>query len=166
MRVKEESEKVGLKLNIQKMEIFVSSPITSWQIDGENWKQWQISFSWALKSLSMVTAAMKLEDACSLKESCDKPRQHVKKQRHHLPTKVPIVKAVAFTAVMYGCESWTIKKAEHRIDASKLWCWRGLLRVPWTARRSIQSILKEVNLEYSLDRLILKLKFQYFGHLM
>ena len=113
------------------MEIFVSSPITSWQIDGENWKQWQISFSWALKSLSMVTADMKLEDACSLKESYDKPRQHIKKQRHHLPTKVLIVKAMAFTAVMYGCESWTIKKAEHqRIDASKLWCWRGLLRIP------------------------------------
>ena len=112
MRVKEESEKVGLKLNIQKMEIFVSSPITSWQIDGENWKQWQISFSWALKSLSMVTAAMKLEDACSLKESCDKPRQHVKKQRHHLPTKVRLVKAMVFPVVMYGCESWTVKKAE------------------------------------------------------
>ena len=123
MRVKEESEKVGLKFNIQKMETFVSSPITSWQIDGENWKQWQISVSWALKSLSMVTAAMKLEGACSLKASYDKCRQCNKKQRHHLPTKVPIVKAMAFTAVMYGCESWTIKKAElQRIDAFEQWC--------------------------------------------
>ena len=102
-----------------------SSPINSWQIDGENWKQWQISFSWALKSLSMVTADMKLEDACSLKESYDKPRQHIKKQRHHLPAKVSIVKAMVFPVLMYGCESWTIKNAEcWRTDAFELWYWR------------------------------------------
>ena len=84
-----------------------------------------------------------------------------------LPTKVCLVKAMVFPTVMYGCESWTIKKAEHRgIDAFELWCWRTLLRVPWTARRSSQSILKEINPEYSLERLMLKLKFQYSGHLM
>ena len=84
-----------------------------------------------------------------------------------LPTKVCLVKAMVFPGVMYGCESWTIKEAEHRrIDAFELWCWRRLLRVPWTARRSNQSILKEINPEYSLEGLILKLKFQYFGHLM
>ena len=83
-----------------------------------------------------------------------------------LPTKVLLVKATVFPVVMYGCESWTIKKAEHRIDAFELWCWRRLLRVPWTARRSNQSILREIDLEYSLERLMLKLKLQYFGHLM
>ena len=102
------------------------------------------------------------------KESYDQSRQHIKKQRHYfLPTKVRLVKAIVFPVVMYGCESWTIKKAEHRkIDAFKLWCWRRLLRVPWTARRSNQSILKEIHPEYSLEGLILKLKLQYFGHLM
>ena len=84
-----------------------------------------------------------------------------------LPTKVRLVKAMVFPVVIYGCESWTIKKAEHRrIDAFELWCWKRPLRVPWTARRSNQSILKEINPEYSLERLMLKLKFQYFGHLM
>ena len=103
----------------------------------------------------------------SWKESKDKPRQHIKKQRHHLLTKVRIVKAMAFPVVMYGIESWTIKKAEHqRIDAFELWCWRQLMRVPWTARRSNQTILKEINPEYSLEGLMLKLKFQYVGHLM
>ena len=99
-------------------------------------------------------------------ESYDQPRQHIKKQRQ-LPTKVHLVKAMVFPVVMYGCESWTIKKAEHRrIDAFELWCWRGLLRVPWTARRSNQSILNEISLEYSLEGLMLKLKLQYFGHLL
>ena len=94
------------------------------------------------------------------KKSYDKPRQHIKKQRHYLPTKVHLV-------VMYGCESWTIKKVEcWRIDAFELWCWRRLLRVPWTAKRSNQSILEEISPEYSLEGLILKLKFKYFGHLM
>ena len=96
------------------------------------------------------------------------PRQHIKKQRPiTLPTKVHLIKAMVFLLVMYGYESWTIKKAEcQRIDAFKLWCWRRLLTVPWTARRSNQSILKEVNLKYSLEGLMLKLKLQYFGHLM
>ena len=101
------------------------------------------------------------------KESYDKPRQHIKKQRHHFLTKFHIVKAMVFPLVMYGCKSWTMKKAEHqRIDAFELWCWGRLLRVPWTAGRSNQSILKEISLEYSLEGLMLKLKLQYFGHLM
>ena len=111
---------------------------------------------------------MKLKDACSsLKESYDQPRQHMKKQRHYLSTKVHLVKAMVFPVVMYGCESWTIKKAEHqRIDAFELWCWKRLLRVPWTARRSNQSILKEISPGCSLEGLMLNLKLQYFGHLM
>ena len=101
------------------------------------------------------------------KASYDQPRQHVQKQRHDFANKVSLLKAMVFPVVVYGCESWTIKKAEcHRIDAFELWCWRRLLRVPWTARRSNQSILKEVSPEYSLEGLMLELKFQYFGHLM
>ena len=101
------------------------------------------------------------------KKSYDKPRQHIKKQRHTLPTKVCVVKAMIFPIVMYGCESWTIKKAEHqRIDAFELCYWRRLLRVPWTSRRSNQSTLKEISPEYLLEGLMLKLKPQYFGHLM
>ena len=101
------------------------------------------------------------------KESYDQPRQHIEKQRHYFVNKVCLVKAMVFPVVMYGCESWTIKKAEgRRMDAFELWCWRRLLRVPWTARRSNQSILKEISLEYSLEGLMLKLKLQYFGHLM
>ena len=121
----------------------------------------------APKSLQMVTAVMKLKDAYSLEKCYDKPRQHIKKQRHTLPTKVCLVKAMVFPVVMYGCESWTIKKAElQRIDAFELWCWRRLLRVPSTARRSNQSILKEISPVCSLEGLMLKLKLQYFGHLM
>ena len=101
------------------------------------------------------------------KESCDKPRQHIKKQRHHFANKVRLVKAMVFPVVMYGFESWTIKKAERqRIDAFQLWCWRRLLRVPWTTRRSNQSILKEISPGYSLEGLMLKLKLQYSGYLM
>ena len=101
------------------------------------------------------------------KKSYDQPRQHIKKQRHYLANKVHLVKAMVFATVTYGCESWTIKKAEHwRIGAFELWCWRRLLRVPWTARRSNQSILKEISPECSLEGLMLKLKLQYFGHLM
>ena len=101
------------------------------------------------------------------KKSYDQPRQHIKKQRHYFATKVRPVKAMVFPVVMYGCESWTIKKAEgKRIDAFELWCWKRLLRVPWTARRSNQSILKEISPEYLLEGLMLKLKLQYFGHLM
>ena len=109
---------------------------------------------------------MKLKDVTPWKKSYDQPRQHIKKQRHLL-TKVRLVKAMVFPVVMYGCESWTIKKAEHRrIDAFEVWCWRRPLGVPWTARRSNQSILKEISPEYSLEGLMLKLKLHYFGHLM
>ena len=103
----------------------------------------------------------------SWQESYAKPRQYVEKQRHTLSPKVRTVKEMVFPVVMYCCESWTVKKAEHwRTDAFKLWCWRRLLRVPWTARRSNQSILREIKPEYSLEGLILKLKLQYFGYLM
>ena len=129
---------------------------------GKQWKYWQVLFSWAPKSLQMVTGAMKLKDACILKEKLD---SILKSRDITLPTKVCLVKALVFPIVMYGWESWTIKKAEHqRIDAFELWCWRWLLRIPWIAERSNQSILKEVNPEYSLEGLMLKL--QQFGHLM
>ena len=116
----------------------------------------------------MVTAAIKLKDACSLEEKLFTNLDSILKSRNiTLPANVHIVKAMAFPIVMYGYESWTIKKAEHqRIDTFELWCWRRLLRVPWTAKRSNQSILKEINPEYSLERLILKVKLQYFGYLM
>ena len=125
-------------------------------------KQCQTLFFWAPKSLQMVTAAMKLKDAYSLElDSILKSRDIT------LPTKVHLVKAMVSPVVMYGCKSWTIKKAEcRRIDAFELWCWRGLLRVLWTARRSNQSILKEISPGCSLEGLMLKLKLQYFGHLM
>ena len=111
---------------------------------------------------------MKLKDACSLEESYDQPRQHIKHKSRDisLPTQIHLVKAIDFPVVMYGCESWTIKKAERqRIDVFELWCWRRVLRVPWTARRSNQSILKELNPEYSLEGLMLKLKLQYLDTL-
>ena len=137
MKAKEESEKVGLKLNIQKIKIVASDPITSWQIDGKKWKQWQILFSWAPKSLQMMTVAVKWKVTCSLEESYDKHRQHVKKQRHYFADKGPYSQGLIFPVVMYECENWTIKKAEHqRIGAFELWCWRRPLRAPWTARRS------------------------------
>ena len=115
----------------------------------------------------MVIAAMKLKDANPWQKSYDQPRQQLKSRDITLPTKVRLVKAMVFPVVMCGCESWTVKKAERqRIDAFELWCWRRLLRVPWTARSSNQSILKEISPEYSLEGLTLKLKLQYFGHLM
>ena len=115
----------------------------------------------------MVTAATKLKDAAPWEKSYDKSREHIKKRDITWPTKVQLVRVTVFPVVMYGCKSWTIKKAERqRIDAFELWCWRRLLRVPWITRRSNQSILKEINPEYSLEGLMLKLKLQYFGHLM
>ena len=132
---------------------------------GKQWKQWQTLFSWAPKSLQTVTAAIILKDACSLEEKLWNLDSIFKSRDITLPTKVHLVKAMVFPLVMYGCESWTVKKAEHqRIDTFKLWCWRKLLRAPWTARRSNQSILKEISPEYSLGGLMLKLKLQYFGH--
>ena len=133
---------------------------------GKQWKQWQTLFWGAPKSLQMVTAAMKLKNAYSL-ESYDQPKQHIKSRDITLSTKAHLVKAIVFPVLMYGCESWTIKKSEcQRIDAFEWWCWRRLLRVPWTGRRSNQSILKETSPGCSLDGLMLKLKLQYFGHLM
>ena len=127
---------------------------------GKKWKECQISFSWALKSTRTVTAAMKLKDACSLEEKLLKSRNIT------LLTKIRVVKAMIFPVVVCGCESW-IKKTEHqRIDAFKQWYWRRLLRVLWIAGRSNQSILKEINPEYSFEGLVLKLKLQYFGYLI
>ena len=143
-----------------------SGPITSWQIDGETMET-MTDFTWAPKSLQMVTAAMKLKDASPWKKSYGQPRQYIKKQRHYFAKNVHLVKAMVFPVVVYRCENWSIKKAEcQRIDAFELWCWRRLLRVPWTERRSNQSILKKINPEYSLEGLMPKMKLQYFGHLM
>ena len=115
----------------------------------------------------MVTVVMKPKDTRSLKKSYDQPRQHIKKQRRYFASKDLTSQDSGFPVVMYGCESWTIKNAWHqKIDVFELWCWRRLLRVLWTARISNQSILKEISPEYSLEGLMLKLKLQYFGHLM
>ena len=135
---------------------------------GKQWKQCQILFFWAPKSLQMVTAAMKLKDAYSFGRKVMTNLDSIFKTRDiTLPTKVRLVKAMVFPVVMYGCESWTVKKAEClRIDAFELWCWRRLLRVPGTARRSNQSILKEISPRISLEGMMLKLNLQYFGHLM
>ena len=128
---------------------------------------WQILFLGTPKSLQMVTAAMKLKDACSLEEKLTNLDSLLNSRDITLLTKVYLVKAMIFPVVMYGFESWTIKKAEcWRTDAFELWCWRRLLRIPWIARRSNQSILKEISPGYSLEGLMLKLKLQYFGHLM
>ena len=168
MKVKEESEKVGLKLNIQKMKIMASGPITSWEIDGEKVETVSDFIFWGSK----ITA----DGDCS--HEIKRHLLHGRKVMTNLDiifksrditllTKVCLVKAMVFPVVMYGCESWTVKKAERRrIDAFELWCWRRLLRVPWTARRSNQSILKEISPECSLEGLMLKLKLQYSGHLM
>ena len=134
---------------------------------GKQWKQCQTLFFWAPKSLQMVTAAMKLKDAYSLEIVMTNLDSIFKSRDITLPTKVRLVKAIVFPVVMYGCESWTVKKAERgRIDAFELWCWRRLLRVPWTARRSNQSILNDISPGISLEGMMLKLKLQYFGHLM
>ena len=168
MKVKVESEKVGLKLNIEKAKIMASGPITSWEIDGETGE----TVSDFIFGGSKITAG----DDCSheikrrllLGRKVMTSVDSILKSRDiTLPTKVRLVKAIVFPVVMYGCESWTVKKAERqRIDAFVLWCWRRLLRVPWTARQSNQSILKEISPGCSLEGLTLKLKLQYFGHLM
>ena len=157
MKVKEESEKLGLKLNVQKTKIMASGPITSWKIDGET------VVDFILRG-SKITA----DDDCSneIKRRLLLGRKVItnldsilKSRDITLPTKIRLVKAMGFPVVMYGCESWTIKKAEcRRIDGFEVWYWRRLLRVPWTARRSIQCILKEISPEYSLEGLMLKLK--------
>ena len=167
MKVKEESEKVGLKLNIQKTKVMASAPITSWQIDRETMETVTNFIFWSSKITANGDCSHEIQTLAPWKKSYDQPRQHIKKQHHYFTSKGPSSQSYGFPVVMYGCESWTIKKAERqRIDAFELWCWRRLLRVPWTARRSNQSILKELSPEYSLEGLILKLKLQYFGHLM
>ena len=168
MKGKEESEKVGLKLNIQKTKIMASGPITSWEIDGET----VATVSDFIFGGSKITAdgdcSREIKRRSLLGRKVMTNLDSIVKSRDiTLPTKVHFVKAMVFPVVMCGCESWTAKKAEClRIDAFELWCWRRLLRVPWTARRSNQSILKEISPEYSLEGPMLKLKLQYFGHLM
>ena len=168
MKVKEESEKTGIKLRIQKLKIIASSPVTSWQIDGEKMEtvtdfillgskitadgdyshEIKRGFLLGRKTMTILDSILKSIDITLLAKVCR-------------------VKAMVFPVVMYGCKSWTIKKAEcWRIDAFELWCWRRFLRVSWTVRRSNQSILKEINPEYSFEILMLELKFQYFGHLI
>ena len=165
MKVKEESEKIGLKLNIQKTKIMASSPITSWQIDGETVADFIFLGS---KITEDGDCSHEIKRHLLLGKKVMTNLDSILKSRDiTLPTKVCPVKAMVFPGVMYGCESWTIKKAERRrIDAFELWCWRRLLRVPWTARRSNQSILKDISPGCSLEGLTLKLKLQYFGHLM
>ena len=158
IKVKEESEKADSKLNIQKTKTWHLVPSLHGKQMGKQCKQWEILFSWTPDSLQMVTEAMKLKDTCSLEEKLWEPRQHIKSRDVTLPTKVHLVKVMVFPVVMYERESWTLRKAEHRrIDAFELWCWRRLLRVPWPARRSNQSTLKEISPEYSLEGLMLKL---------
>ena len=167
MKVKEESGKVGLKLNIQKTKIMASGPIIAWQIDGETVETVSGFIFLGSKITADGDCSQEIKTLTPWKESYDQPRKHIKKQRHYFVNKVHLVKAMVFPVVMYGCESWTIKKAEHRIiELFKLWCWRRLLRIPWTARRSNRFILKDISPGYSLERLMLKLKLQYFGHLM
>ena len=168
MKVKEESENVGLKLNIRKTKITASDPITSWQIDGESVETVADFIFLGSKITADGDYSHEIKRCLLLGRRAMTNLDSILKSRDiTLPTKVCLVKAVVFTVVMYGCESWTIKKAEcRRIDTFELWCWRRLLRVPWTARRSNQSILKEISPEYSLEGLMLKLKLQYFGHLM
>ena len=164
MKVKEESEKVDLKLNIQKTKIKASSPVTSWQIDGETVE--------TVADFIFLGSKITADGDCS-----HEIKRHLVLGRNvmtnldirdiTLPTEVRLVKAMIFPVVMHGCESWTVKKPEHRrTDAVELWCWRRLLRVPWTARKSKKSILKKISPEYSLEGLMLNLKPQYLGHLI
>ena len=168
VKMKEESEKAGLKLNIQKMKITASGPITSWQIDGKTME--------TLTDFIFLGSKITADGNCSHeikrwlllgRKAMTNLDSILKKRDITLPTKIYLVKAMVFPVVMYECESWTIKKVEcRRIDAFELWYWRRFLRVPWTARRSYQSILKKISPEYSLEGLMLKLKFQYCGQLM
>ena len=166
MKVKEESEKVGLKLNIHKTKIMASGPITSWQIDGET-VETVTDFTFGGSKITADGDCTHEIKRCLLlgRKVMTNLDSILKGRDITLPTKVLLVKTMVFPMVMYGCESWTIKKAQHqRIDAFELLLWRRLLSIPWTARRSTQSILKEISPEYSLEGLMLK--HQYFGHLM
>ena len=168
MKVKEESEKAGLKLNIQKTKIMASSPITSWQKEGETMET-VINFIFLGSRITVDGDCSHEIKRCLLfgRKAMTNLDSVLKSRDITLPTKVCLFKAMLFPLVMYGCESWTTEKADcQRIDAFELWCWRRLLRVPLTARRSNQPILKEINPEQTLKGLMLKLKFQCFGHLM
>ena len=168
MKVKVESEKVGLKINIQKTKIMASGPITSWQIDGETVETVADFILGGSKITADGDCSHEIKRHLLLGRKVMTNLDSIFKSRDiTLQTEVHLVKALIFPVVMYGCESWTVKKAESpRIDAFELWCWRRLLRVPWTARRSNQAILKEISPECSLEELVLKLKLQYFSHLM
>ena len=168
IKVKEESEKVGLKLNIQKTKIMASNPIISWQIDGETLQTVRDFILGGSKITTDGDCCHEIKICLLLGRKAMTNLDSILKSRDNtLSTKVCLVIAMVFPVVMYGCESWTIKKPEHqKIDAVQLWRWRKLLSIPWTARRSNQSILKEISPEYSLEGLMLKLKPQYFGHLM
>ena len=168
MKVKEESEIAGLKLKVQKTKIMASSPITSWQIDGETMETVTDIIFLVAKITADGDRSHEIKRCLPLGRKAMSNLDSILKSRDiTLLTKVCIVKAMFFPVIMYGCENWTIKKGEHqKVDAFELWCWRKLLRVPWTAKKSNQSIPKEINPEYALEGLRLKLKFQYFGHLM
>ena len=167
MKVKVENEKVGLKLNIQKTKIMASGPTTSWEIDGET-VETVADFFLGSKITTDGDCSHEIKRCLLLGRKVTTNLDSIFKSRDiTLPTKVRLDKAIVFPVVMYGCESWTVKKAEpRRIDAFELWCWRRLLRVPWTARRFNQSILKEISPGISLEGMMLKLKLQYFGYLM
>ena len=167
MRVKEESEKSGLKLNIQKIKVMASNPITPWQIDGETMETVRDFIFLSSKITAHGDCSHEIKRYLLLgRKAMTKLESIFKSTDITLTTKVHLVKVTVFPVVMWGCESWNIKKAEHqRTDVFELWCWRRLLRVPWTTR-SNQSILKEINTERSLEGLVLKLKLQYFGHHM
>ena len=168
MKVKEENEKVGWKFNIQKTKIMTSGPITSWEIDGEAVETVADFILGGSKITADGDSSHEIKRCLLLGRKAMTNLDNVLKSRDiTLPTKVHLVKAMFFPVVMYGCESLTVKKAEHwRIDVLELWCWRRLLRVPWTARKSSQSTLNEISPECSLEELMLKMKLQSFGHLM
>ena len=168
MKVKEESEKVGLKLNIQKKNIMASGPITSWEIDRETVERVSDFIFGGSKRTADGDCSHEIKRCLLLgRKVITNPDSILKSRDITLLTNVHPVEAMFFPVVMYECEIWTVKKAvRQRIDAFELWCWRRLLQVPWTARRSSQSILKEISPEYSLEGLMLKLKLLYFGHLM
>ena len=161
-------ERVGLKLNIKKTKVMASGPINSWQIDRETMETVRDFIFLGSKITADGDCRHEIKRHLLLGRKAMANLESILRSRDiTLPTKVPLVRAMVFLLIMYGCESWTINKAEHRrIDGFQLWCWIRLLRVPWTARRSNRSILNEISPEYSLEGLILKLKLQYFGHLM
>ena len=167
VKVKEESEKVGLKLNIQKTKIMASGPITSWEIDGKTVETVSDFIFLGSKITADGDCSHEIKRRLLLGRKVMSNLDSILKSKDiTLPTKVCLVKATVFPVVMYGCESWTVKKAEcRRIDAFELWCWRRLLRVPWTAWRSNQSILKEINSGISFEGMMLKLRLQFFAHL-